>query len=294
MKISHSEVQDYALCKRRHYYRYIEGIDKIDDSSALFRGTVGHAALQGYYGVMAELDSPADQKALHDEAVEVAFAEFRKLYKKTVDDGKHMPLEEILFDWYFPNEPFVQHGWQILAVEKKFQIEIEKDLIYPFTVDLVAYDRNGNMTMVDHKFVYDFYGKAALSLNPQLPRYVGGMRALGFPVTRAYYNEIRTRPMGKAHTARDRLTQDEVILSQARMDKTWDELYGMAVEIKDLKSALDIGQLNEIAFRTANEHTCKNCPFRLVCEAELNDENPELIRKSYYRKADERYQDDSE
>lgn len=294
MKISHSEVQDYALCKRRHFYRYVEGIDKIDDSSALFRGTVGHFALQGYYEVMAQLDSPSEQKAAHEDGVEAAFEAFKKNYRRNIDDGKHMPLEEILFDWYFPNEPFVNHGWQILGTEYRVSLDVDAEFTYPGTVDLIAYDRNGNLTVVDHKFVYDFYGRAALRLNPQLPRYVGALRALNLPVSRAYYNEIRTRPMGKQHTAKDRVTQDEIDLNDARMDATWDELSGMAHEIIDRKTRLDTGQLKALAFRTANEHTCKNCPFRLICEAELHDENPELIRKTYYREADERYSDDSE
>jgi len=290
MKISHSEVQDYVLCRRRWWYGSYQMLDKVGDSSALARGSCGHEVLAAYYGYLAKLKTVEDQKLHKPEALEKAREAFHKHYSPRLDDDSHMPLEEILFTWYFPHEPFVTYGWRILAVERKFFLDMGDGIEYPFTVDMVAYDRSGVMKLIDHKFVFDFYGDAAKNLNPQLPRYLGALRAKGYPVQGALYNEIRTRPLGKTHKNGDRNTQMEVPLNETRMDTTWTELDYAVREIAKVREELDTNENSQwYALRTANEHTCKNCPFRLLCEAELNDKNAELVRNSYYEKKPDRY-----
>jgi len=289
--ISHSEAENYLQCRRRWWYEDMRNLSKVDDSRALLRGTIGHAVIEEYLKVvLKEGDSPTEQKQAHDYAVDQARTKFEEVYDPRADDDAHMALEEILFDWYFPHEPLVNYGWQVLATEQKFYFDVDDDLVYPFTVDLLAYDRQGNIVLVDHKFLFDFYTRIATGLQPQIPKYIGALRLMGFEVAYGLYNMVRTRPMAKSHRAPDRLQTLEVKPSAQRVETTFMQQLDVAYQLAEYKQ-VDAASLDSVMWRTANEHACKSCSFRMLCEAELagNDREAKLIEKTYFTTRTERY-----
>lgn len=195
---SHSEVESFLLCTRKWYYGYARRLKRITESQSLASGSAGHKVLEAFYARILEAgDTLGEQQAVWGDALEAARATYDQLVVDgfTDGDGKRWPLAYILFDWYFENEPFVRNGWRVMAVEKKFSLKYDEEMDYklPFVVDLIARDPEGKTVVIDHKFVWDFYTYEQSELQPQIPKYIGALRALNYKIDYGYYNMIRTR-----------------------------------------------------------------------------------------------------
>jgi hypothetical protein len=255
--VSHSEVESYTLCRRKQYYGYALGIERATTSTSLGRGSAGHAVLEAFYNAILEAgDDPADQRASFDYALSKAWEKYNELAKRnTFDDDSHLDLKAIMFDWYFPNEPFVRKGWQVLAVEAEFNLEYDEveHLTYPFVVDLIAYDPDGNLVVIDHKFLFDFYSWQVSQLQPQIPKYIGALRALNYPIAYGAYNMLRTRPLKvkTKNTALDRVEYMEIRPTNLRVVRTFEEQIGVSKEIMYRKT-LQIDTQEKLAYRVAN------------------------------------------
>lgn len=298
--VSHSRVESYNQCKRKEYYSYGMKIARLKVSAALSLGTTGHALLQVLYStVLAAGPSKAAQKAAYPAAVEAMLAEMDRLYSsgEWEDKPKRATLREII-NAYLEREPFIDNAWsndrrqwQILAVEKEFNFEYlpnedpEQAGRYPFVVDLIARSPFGKVVIIDHKLVYDLYNDDKVALMPQLPKYVGALRALGFPADEALYNMLRTRP-APVKTKREpedwtRTLPVEVTLT--RVMRTMEEQVEMAFELEELDD-LDDEQRDARAVRSAaGSDICQRmCDFRQICVEQLRGGNTEILMRTVY------------
>lgn len=286
--VSHSEVENYLMCRRRHYYGYGLSLERINTSNSLSRGTTGHKLQEVLYRtILSAGDDPKAQRAAFDNAVSKTWAEFKELAKHPhFDDDKHISMQEMIFDWYIPNEPFVRQGWQILAVEQEFNLlyDPDTDAHYPFVIDLIAYDPFGALVVIDHKFLYDFYTMEASRLQPQVPKYIGALRGLNYKVDYGVYNMIRTRPLkvSSRNIPTDRVDQIELHPSNQRVVRTFEEQIGAAKEIQDLK-LLPIEEQDRRAYRTANKMVCQHCSFKDLCAMELEGGNVNLLKRTEFK-----------
>lgn len=283
---SHSEIESFLQCRRKWYYSYGLGIERVSTSNALARGTAGHAVLDAFYRTALKAGpDPKLQRQSFDKALSIAYQTFKEL-PTGYDDGRHLELEATLFDWYLPNEPFLRNGWQILASEKEFNLEYDPETHgqYPFVVDLIAYDPMGRTVVVDHKFVYDFYSMDDIRLMPQIPKYIGALRGLNYRVDYGCYNMVRTRPLkvSSKNVVHDRLTTLEVRPSNQRVVRSFQEQIGAAKEVEERK-ALPVEEQEKIAYRTANKTVCQHCSFKDICSSELEGGNVPLMLRSEYR-----------
>lgn len=288
--VSHSETDSYLLCRRKHYYGYTKELKRIGESDSLTRGTAGHAVLETFYKTILELGGNDKQKQLQafDKALEAAEAKLNELEAEGVGDSdRSVPLRTMLFGYYFPEEPYVKNGWTILAVEKEFALEYEDDgSTYPFVVDVIAIDPQGRTAVIDHKFVYDFYTADASDLQPQIPKYIGALRALGFTIDYGQYNMLRYRKI-KDPKQGQMTSQLDVTPNGVRVQTTFIEQIGIAKEIRDRKK-LPIEVQEITAYRTANKMVCQSCSFADLCKSELQGQNAELVERSYYQKRERR------
>lgn len=283
MIVSHSEIQDFLTCQRKWFYGYVQKIEPDQLTPGIDRGTEGHACIETFLQAIIGGYAPRD-------AIKLAHDEFESIHNPDIDDRYHMPLEQILFDWYFPNEPYVRFGWQPLAVEYKATIPLDVDLEYGFTADAVFYDTHGDMALVDHKFLGDFYSDAAGDLSPQIVRYGGALQVLGYPIKRGEYDMVRTKPLMKSHALPQRLSQMRVELTPGRVKQTMHETHVAALTIQGYQE-LDPVQLSEVVLRIGDEHVCKMCWYRDLCKAELdgNERDAQKIRTAFFRAKPERY-----
>lgn len=236
---SHSEVESYLLCRRKHFYGYTRRLQRVTESSSLAMGTAGHAILEAFYGRILEAGDTLElQQAAFDDALEVAEKEYLAIMDEGYEDkdAKRTTLYDLLFNWYFPNEPLVKKGWRIYAVEAEFNLlyDEENELSYPFKVDLIARDPDGKAVVIDHKFVWDFYNYEASELQPQIPKYIGALRALNFKVDYGMYNQLRSRRI-----LGDKMNKADLVSAL--------ELQNVSTKTPDGKKDLVVTALQELA-----------------------------------------------
>lgn len=276
---SHSEVDTYNKCERAWYYGYVKQIEPVQTKSVLSRGKLGHLYFETLCNhVMSTGDSSASGwEAANKLALESL--------KDTIVSNPSEYLEVggtvvNLLANYLQNNPFL--GWEILAVEQEYFIEVSPTVKVPVIVDLVGRDTQGNVTVVDHKFIYDFLSDTELDLLPQLPLYAGVMLSQRLPVKYAAYNQIRTRPI-KNPTYEQAYRFDYVPLTETRLRRTFVEHNMVAAKVAQLKYTQTKEKLAESTIRAKNPIVCRSCFFSEICVAELNGNQPELVQATYYR-----------
>ena len=286
--VSHSEVDSYLLCRRKHYYGYGLSLQRVTESASLATGVAGHRILETFYKhILGNGIDASEQAEAFDDALDAA----RKEYDAVVEEGytdadRRAALHDILFNeeyGYFAHEFFVRKGWRVLAVESEFNLlyDDETEASYPFVVDMIVEDIEGNYVVIDHKFVYDFYTPEQTDLQPQIPKYIGALRALGHEVSYGAYNMLRTRKL-KTPTAE---TNNYLMIlkpNNTRIVGTFMEQLGVAAEIQALKE-LPLEEQDKRAYRTANKMVCQSCSFRDLCSTELMGGNVELMKKTEYK-----------
>jgi CRISPR/Cas system-associated exonuclease Cas4 (RecB family) len=289
-RVSHSEVEGYLLCRRKHYYGYTLGLQPRKVSAALSQGIAGHEVLEALYAAIL------DGKTF-DEAVSIAWARFDELVAEGyVQDEKRADLRQSLA-LYFANEPLVKEGWTILSVEQEFVLEYdntdpEDPKQFPFKVDIIAKDPNGKVVVVDHKFTYDFAQYADTALQPQIAKYIGALRGLNHKVDYGAYNQIRTRkivglkskaaPTGAGPTLEQALMFLPIKPNGIRVARTFQEQIDVATELQALK-ALPLEHLERTAFRTANKMICVSCNFKSLCDSDNTGANSQLLTETDYQ-----------
>jgi len=286
--VSHSEVDNYLLCRRKHYYGYGLSLERVNKSASLATGTAGHRVLEAFYRHLLELASDAAGQL---ERFDLGLKKAEEEYDAIIAEGYEEPsnraqLHDVLFnqDWgYFANEFLVRNGWTILAVEQEFSLmyDEETESTYPFVVDMVVKDPEGVYVVIDHKFVYDFYTPAQTDLQPQIPKYIGALRALDYEIGYGAYNMLRTRKLKEP--APDSMNYFMILKPNAeRVLNTFMEQIGVAAEIQALKE-LSLEEQESRAYRTANKMVCQSCSFKDICSTELIGGNVELMKKTEYK-----------
>lgn len=281
--VSYSETSSYLLCHRKHYYGYTQGLQRVTTSSSLALGSAGHRILQAFYQTIldASQDDRKRQLAAFDTAAEAALAEYELIVTEGFeDDDRKKPLTEIIAT-YLENEPFVLKGWLILAVEREFVLEYGPDKRFPFVIDLIANDPDGKTVVVDHKFVYDFYTYNDAALQPQIPLYIGGLRALDYKIDYGAYNMLRNRKI-KVSTVENSMAYLDLKPNGERVQRTFLEQIDTADEIMALK-ALGEAEVDIKMHRVANKMVCQSCSFRDLCTTELVGGNTKLMVATEYK-----------
>lgn len=277
-KISHSEAELFDKCKKAHYYSYGLGIMGMKESDALVRGIVGHALLREYFLGLKEGRSVKEMK--------------RELLLKILptvdafevyDTGKLAQELMNLFTDYFKVNQERDETWDILEVEKEYRIPVGDDFFVHMYIDLIVRIPGQGIAVVDHKFTYDFLDDDIKDIIPQLPRYIGALRADGYNVSRAYYHELRYRVTNESKQfpeTRFRFTPTDI--NGKRVETSMLEFIGTAEEIATFKS-MSIQDWSFASRRSANTVNCRSCPFKQLCKEELQDRDTTLTLEYNYR-----------
>lgn len=282
--VSHSEVDSFLLCRRKHYYGYVKSYQRVRESSSLAMGSAGHRVLEVFYKTILDAGTTlADQAKAVTKATLAAKQEMDYLAREVEIPSNRANIFQTLNDFYFPNEPFVANGWLVQGVEKQFNLEYdaENNLQYPFVVDLIVVSPEGQTVVVDHKFVYDFYTYEASIMQPQIPKYIGALRALNYKIDYGMYNMVRTRKMKESDfTSMCHLLA--VKPEPIRVKQVFMEQIGVANEIARLSSLSD-EERDAVSFRVANKMVCQSCSFLDLCRTELTGGNSKLMIETEYK-----------
>lgn len=209
--VSHSRADGYLLCRRRDYYGYTLGLQRVSDQDSMALGSAGHKCLEVLYKHI--LDAGTTRKA-QKAALKSGFKAMYEQYLQFVKEGwedrdDRMPLKDILRR-YVDLEPFVSQGWLVKGVEQEFLLEYDPDTQsqFRFVIDLILEDPEGKTAIVDHKFVFDFYGPDAAAIQGQVPKYIGALRGLGHKAHYGVYSMLRTRKIRGEKKLKGQLVED--------------------------------------------------------------------------------------
>ena len=268
--VSHSEIESYLLCERKHFYGYAMGIQRIEESAALNRGTLGHKVLETYYKTILE---GAANIIAENRAMNYLKSQFGIASSDLIDEVAK------LVKFHFMAAPFA--NYKILAVEQEYVLPISDDLAYPFVVDLIVQDPAHKIVLVDHKFTYDFYTQKQMGTMPQIPKYIGALRALGMNVDYGLYNILRYRKMAHPELS-DRNQLIEIRPTEARILRTFEECLQAVEQVTERKSHTLLEQ-SKLDLRISSKMVCDSCSYNNICVAELNQTNPDLVLRSEYK-----------
>lgn len=296
LSVSHSRVEAYMRCRRQEYYSYGRKIQKRDTSIALALGTAIHSVLEALYStVLAAGMSKAKQRAAYPDGVKAALARVEEIYAEGFTDSEKRAPLRLIIEKYLQREPFIDNAWRddddrqwlILAVEKEFNLrwDDETDSQYPFVIDLIVKDPEGYTIVVDNKGVYDLYKYEDTILMPQIPKYVGALRALGYKVGNyGVYNMLRTRPdpKTKVRPLQEWAQAMDVEVNATRVGRVFDEQIEASREVHAL-DALSPEDRERKALRVFNTDICNRlCDFKDICVEELRGGNVAILMKTEY------------
>jgi hypothetical protein len=270
--VPNSEADTFLTCEMRHYYAFGEGLQPRSYGAGLSRGIAGHSALEAFYASQKSGDAVAVSK---NKMLAVIEAEILESVKKGNSDNTQVlvDLQRLLIEYVDTDEYYNQSEYEILAVEETFRYED-----FPFKPDMIVRHRKTReVTLVDHKFLYNFYNGAITNMFPQLPKYVGALRELGFKVHKAEFNMLRHR--NNAQQKFRRLTLD---IPDKRI-KQYQHEHAIASARIDTYKSLGLSDWRESVLRTANSFTCTHCPFATLCQTDLDGlPGRNLLVKSFF------------
>lgn len=260
--ISHSEVEAFGQCEKKHDYAHIQQLEPITQGRALVRGNAGHKMMEEF--LLAIKQGKTNQQA---EKHAIMY-----LYEET----DYEP--DIIGEVAAIGKPWMQHiwptlGWKVVDVEKEFRLTIDEQLVYPFKVDAIVQHR-GVLKLVDHKFVYDPYPDNVIRVMPQMPRYIAALQLMDIPVVSGIYNFMRTRKLKDPLAA---YSQEPVEPNQHRLR------HSLLEQIQEMRKIDAIektpAEHRLIPVRTANKMNCGHCGFADLCAAELDGQSTTKMRQ---------------
>lgn len=282
--ISNSEVMDYLKCERKHLYAHAMKIRPKSQSSSLSRGIIGHEALAEYYA--NDRDEAKAFKVIDSHAV-----------AGTADLDMLTGLRNLLA-FYFTFHADDDKLFRILEVEKPFYMDLGEDYSYGMRLDLlvemISGPYAGEKIIVDHKFQYNFPTADDLTMNAQLPKYIGTVRNSGVDVKRGMLNILRWR-VTKANelNAAERFKREYIAPSPVEIRNIMREQVLASERIADRK-AMGVEAYKQVALRALNGMTCKNCPFINICKTELVGENAAVMIATEFVQNEYGYVEDGE
>lgn len=252
--ISGSEIDTWRKCGKLHHYQHVRKLELIKQGPGRKTGTAGHLILAAYYRALMS-------GASHQEAI--AQAESVATWETMASNVDPAVMEKALMCcrtyWAF----YPSDEWEIVAVEAEFRYG-------PFacTVDLIVREE-GELTIVDHRFLRETYDEELAVIDPQLPRYVTIMQLAGNEVARAYRNMIST---ADTKAGRHRVSRLPIPLTDTRLALAREDLSDGSMHVIAARAQ------TRPAIRTFNSLVCKHCDFRVPCamSAEGEDDQPLL------------------
>ena len=286
--ISQSEVDTFLTCHRKHYYAFGKkhndtanpGLQRVQHSDNMERGTIVHGVIEYYYKLikegMARDGAFIKARDFHIAQMATAGNGLIDLYKQTL---------EIFVNYH---QFYMYEDYEPLVMEHEFQVKIDDEMILPFKPDAVFKKRStGKYTVVDHKFLWRFYPERVFPILPQMLRYSKALQLMGYPVDETMYNMLSTDTRSKPENRFKRHTEDLKKPNVVRkMDRYWFELVTTMDEIREVKEQdeKEPGSWAENAKRNASSFSCSNCSFLELCTAEAEQQNGiEIMVRQFYQ-----------
>lgn len=293
IRISYSKAQAFKSCEYKfwlaHVRKYADdsvkpGLMPNEKGEALRRGTHGHLMMEWFHNEVKDtLEFPYDA----DQCSKImASVIARGMIENAEDTGKVM--RQMM---HYGANVFPHKNWRILEVEKEYRLQVGVDPItglmkvVPGTIDLVV-DISGTIVIIDHKFSADAYSDDRCEIEPQLPVYIGEMRALGIPARYGIYNFMRTRKMNNVE---EQVVQKPVKPNDIRIQQSFSDHLVTIHKIILFQEGLRTGTI-KVPTRSVGNN-CDYCDFKRICKTALKGEDTTAMIEHGFTANDYGYED---
>lgn len=277
--LSNSQVEAYQKCRRMYFYAHDLRLAPKVYPDHLLRGIVGHEALAEYYKFI-RAEGWARREDGKKMAMDFLFKEGAKYITQLHVIAQLTTLLQEYFSYYDSDR------FKILKVEEMYIEQRNTSPDFGMRLDILLEMEKGpykgQLIMMDHKFTYNFFSQTLIDLNVQLPKYIGVLRRLGFPVSRGMFNQIRTREwksdsktdlFKRSFTEKYTDTEIEDIESDHNL---------IASEIES-KSQLPVSMRSSLATRNPGNQTCNYCDFVDICALDRRGVDTSKDQAAHYR-----------
>lgn len=277
MLISNSEINTFLNCQRKHFYSFRKGLAPRTHSKALTRGIVGHEALETYYTAKKNGASKNDCLAVALEVIDTN----TDIYDEYT--AELLQLRDVIRRYveYYWDEP-----WSVLEVESQHEGPFFENVSYGMKLDLLvevtAGREKGQIHLIDHKFVYDFWSDREIQMNAQLNKYIKTLRDNGFPVRKGILNQIRYRKL-KDPKPDSLFRRDAIVLSPYEIESFYLEARKVAREINRLYQLTE-EEHREYTMMRIDKETCGKCSFQPLCKISLQGQDTTRTEKAIYQR----------
>lgn len=273
--VSNTEVTAYNTCTRMHDYMYNQGIGPKRFSSAIYRGVIGHEALAAYYLEIKEGRPELALKAAQDVVM-------KEMARVALETPEEFDTIKLLMDLKSLLEIYARvyavETFRPLEIEKIYMASVNDEANYGMILDVlgeyISGPYKGDIVVVDHKFVYNFKSASDLDMDAQMPKYIKTVRANGYTVGKAMFNQLRYRQL-KVPSPKDLFQRSSYKPLPGEMDTVWAEQLEAVEEIMNAPRAIR---------RTQSPFICKSCFYQPLCKAELSGADTTHMRVSMYEK----------
>lgn len=267
--VSYSEVFKYQTCQRQYYYRFIKGLQPIEESDAITTGVNGHKLLQDFYELMRQGASKNDAlTAVADSALKLInrdrFADFNLLKAWTL-------VDKYIRETEFTGEAVLIENRFLLPVARLTDDPELSHVQIGFTPDLVL-ERSGRFLDVeDSKFVQRAWSKKKLERYQQTKLYQIFLSEMGYTISRTLIRFFNTQTT-------DITTYPYVLKAEERTSLTEDFLAGVRDVVRYKESPTT-------AHRTMCYTACQYCAFVFPCTLEAQGKDASKVLSSMYVKS---------
>ncbi len=312
--VSWSEVKLYRKCSKAHDYKYYQKLRRKKKALPLIKGSILHDMLdalvthrkyKNYIG-----PDPWEVLGNYEEKYREMFEAEQEVYGTLIEDCT------AIFDGYmrkWKNDPLEYEESEVFVAT-----DLAKNLRFIGYIDKIA-KYNGLRWVVDHKFVKSIPGDDDRFVELQLLMYAWAWNRFnpGRPVSGIIWDYARTKvPVMPEVLKRGGLSKrknmdtDVATYKQAiringldeedyidilqdleGKDETFFQRYKLPLPTKHTEdiivndfrtTALKIQTMKGIAERSMGQFNCKNCDYRLLCEAEVRGHDADYIKKVNY------------
>jgi hypothetical protein len=279
MIISNAQITTKNLCDKAHFFRYTLNKEPKKLAPVLYRGVLGHSALEAYY---REMQDGSSVEVCRSAALAVLDKEIARIAQESPEEFEQVKTVialRKLIEAYA--EVYRKETFKVLEVEHDYSVPVNDDINYVLRLDLLVEmtsgEFRGDLVVVDHKFVYNFKTALDIQMDAQLPKYIKALRASGHVVSKGMFNQIRTRNL-KNPQPEDLYRRDWLKSSKAEIEQIWIEQKQVALQI-----AADNSNPQHTPVRTMNYLVCRFCAFQGPCKAELNGDNVTQFLEANYK-----------
>jgi PD-(D/E)XK nuclease superfamily protein len=266
--VSDSEVYVFQMCERRHMFAYGYNLQPKKTDQVLRIGSIGHELIGEYYKAKQNNATP-------DECYQAGMLYLAKNYMGVNYDDSIKIVAARFADF---TEYHRYDDFRVVAVEEMFKCMLSPDIQYVFVPDLVVEKPNGRMRVYEWKWSYNFWTLDEVHRSAQLPKYIKGLRILGYDVEDGILGQIRTRPI--ANPQMSQLLRDSPYTPyDVRLDNIMQVQLNIARRIRDLPSK-EIWK--DKAQPTISKQNCRGCPFGVPCDQMLDGNNPLTTLQTFY------------